>query len=52
MSDRNAERERKRLVDWLDDRGIGHEGDWRVAGHNPPWTIPPLRRNEVLVTRR
>ena len=52
MSDSNAERERKRLVTWLDDRGIEHQSDWRVAGYNPPWTIPPLRRNEVLVTLR
>lgn len=52
LGDRKAERERKRLAAWLDARGMEHEGDWRVAGYNPPWTIPPLRRNEVLVTLR
>jgi hypothetical protein len=38
------------LADWLASRGLPHSGDWRVAGYNPPWTIPALRRNEVLVT--
>ena len=52
LRDKKAEQERKRLAAWLEARGIEHEGDWRVAGYNPPWTIPPLRRNEVLVTLR
>jgi hypothetical protein len=49
---RNATAEMKRrfLADWLASRGLPHSGDWRVAGYNPPWTIPALRRNEVLVT--
>ena len=49
---RNATAEMKRqlLADWLSSRGLSHSGDWRVAGYNPPWTIPALRRNEVLVT--
>ncbi|MXW44765.1 MAG: heme-binding protein [Gammaproteobacteria bacterium] len=50
--DRIAEEHRTKLAVWLDERGLEHEGDWRVAGYNPPWTIPPLRRNEVLVTLR
>ncbi len=52
LGDRKAEQERRRLAAWLEARGIEHDGDWRVAGYNPPWTIPPLRRNEVLVTLR
>ncbi|MDH3669320.1 MAG: heme-binding protein [Paracoccaceae bacterium] len=49
---RNATAEMKRqfLADWLASRGLSHDGDWRIAGYNPPWTIPALRRNEVLVT--
>ena len=52
LGDKKAEQQRKRLADWLDARGMEHMADWRVAGYNPPWTIPPLRRNEVLVTLR
>ena len=52
LRDRKAEQERMRLASWLDSQGMEHMGDWRVAGYNPPWTIPALRRNEVLVTLR
>jgi hypothetical protein len=45
-----AESERQRLADWVESRGLSHDGDWQFAGYNPPWTIPALRRNEVLVT--
>ena len=50
LRDKPAEKHRRKLAAWLDQRGIEHQGDWRVAGYNPPWTIPQLRRNEVLVT--
>jgi hypothetical protein len=47
-----AEAKRQTLADWLESRGLSHQGDWQFAGYNPPWTIPVLRRNEVLVTLR
>jgi hypothetical protein len=49
---RNATAEMKRqyLEDWLSARGLSHDGDWRLAGYDPPWTIPAFRRNEVMVT--
>lgn len=52
LGEKKAEQQRMRLAAWLDARDMEHLGDWRVAGYNPPWTIPPLRRNEVLVTLR
>ncbi len=52
LRDKAAEEHRRKLAAWLDERGLEHEGDWRVAGYNPPWTIPQLRRNEVLVSLR
>ena len=45
-----GEEERQRLERWMETRGLEHEGDWQMAGYNPPWTIPMLRRNEVLVS--
>lgn len=45
-----AEVRRRELAAWLEARGLAHSGDWRMAGYHPPWTIPPFRRNEVIVT--
>ena len=40
---------RRRLADWIEGRGLAPAGPWQAAGYNPPWTLPWLRRNEVLV---
>ena len=45
-----AETRRRELAAWLDARGLVSAGDWRMAGYHPPWTLPPFRRNEVIVT--
>lgn len=45
-----ANAERRTLERWLQTNGLHHEGDWQMAGYHPPWTLPMLRRNEVLVT--
>ena len=45
-----GEVERQKLARWIETVGLEHGGDWQMAGYNPPWTIPMLRRNEVLVT--
>ena len=47
-----AEAARRALAGWIEERRLDHAGDWKAAGYNPPWTIPSLRRNEVLVTLR
>ena len=52
LRDTSAEQQRQRLLAWLDSQGLDYEDDWRLAGYNPPWTIPQLRRNEILVTLR
>lgn len=52
LNDQAAEASRKELAQWLDSRGLKHAGDWQIAGYNPPWTLPGLRRNEVMVTLR
>ena len=50
LSGEAGEAERQSLAAWIEARGLEHAGDWQMAGYNPPWTIPMLRRNEVLVT--
>ncbi len=50
LAEEAGEAERQSLERWLGARGLEHAGDWQMAGYNPPWTIPALRRNEVLVT--
>ena len=37
------------LMAWLDSKGITPIGKPELARYNPPWTLPFLRRNEVLV---
>lgn len=43
-------RERRHLLDVLDDRGIAVVGDPSLLGYDPPWTPPFMRTNEVAVT--
>ena len=38
----------KNMAQQLAARGVTSESGFRVAGYDPPWTIPALRRNEVL----
>lgn len=37
------------LMAWLDSKGIAPIGQPELARYNPPWTLPFLRRNEVMV---
>ena len=50
LDNKAGEVERQRLERWIEARDLEHAGDWRMAGYNPPWTIPIFRRNEVMVT--
>lgn len=34
---------------WIVQRGPGGEPLWQAAGYNPPFTLPFMKRNEVLV---
>jgi hypothetical protein len=46
---RRASTEEDRLRDWLARKGLTPTGPAEIAGYNPPWTLPPFRRNEVLI---
>jgi len=37
------------LVSWIESQGLISQSEPRWAGYNPPWTLPPFRRNEVLI---
>lgn len=37
------------LQGWMTGQGLSPAGAPESAGYNPPWTLPPFRRNEVLI---
>ena len=37
------------LVNWIEAQGLVSQSEPRWAGYNAPWTLPPFRRNEVLI---
>ncbi len=43
------EKNKQRLNQWLQEHGFETEGDFIVAGYNPPWVPGFLARNEVLI---
>lgn len=42
-------RESERLMAFMTERGLSPAGDPRFAFYDPPWRVPFLRRNEVLI---
>ena len=45
----NINKHRKKLENWIDAQGLEITGPAKAAGYNPPFTLPQLRRNEVLI---
>lgn len=45
----NIEKHRMLLKTWIESMGYKITGPYKAAGYNPPFTIPALRRNEVLI---
>jgi len=45
----NIDKHKKLLQDWVKINGYTVVGNAKVAGYNPPFTIPAFRRNEVLL---
>ena len=43
------QKNKQRLSAWLQEQGLETEGDFIVAGYNPPWVPGFLARNEVMV---
>jgi hypothetical protein len=38
-----------KLIEWLAEKGINPIGEPELARYNPPWSLPFLRRNEIMV---
>jgi len=49
LSADNIAKQRTMLEAWIQGNGYKITGAYKVAGYNPPFTIPALRRNEVLI---
>jgi len=43
------QKHKQRLSDWLQEQDLETEGDFIVAGYNPPWVPGFLARNEVMI---
>lgn len=49
FNEKTIEKNKQRLIDWLQAQGLETEGDFIVAGYNPPWVPGFMARNEVLI---
>ena len=45
----NIEKHKALLEEWIVRKGFKKIGTAKAAGYNPPFTIPSMRRNEVLI---
>lgn len=48
-SDQDFTRKLAELEQWMTKQGLKATGPASLAQYNPPWTLGPLRRNEVMV---
>jgi SOUL heme-binding protein len=49
LSEENVSIHRALLMDWITKNNLIVVGEPMVAGYNPPYTLPSLRRNEVIM---
>jgi effector-binding domain-containing protein len=47
--EKQFKQQQARLMTWLNANNLTAIGSPRYAAYNPPWTLPPFRRNEVLI---
>ncbi len=44
-----AKEQEAKLREWIESRGLEGHDSAETAGYDPPFTPPPLRRNEILI---
>ena len=49
-NEKNRQVQSKKLLDWVKDNKLVATSGVVSAGYNPPWTLPFLKRNEVMVS--
>jgi len=49
LSDKNIQKHRDILMNWIKFNDYKITGEYRTAGYNAPFTLPWMRRNEVLI---
>ncbi len=49
VNEQDIRQQTARLQQWIGERGLSAAAPPRWAGYNPPWTLPFLRRNEILI---
>lgn len=47
-SDDNLKEHQKKLTAYINSKNLSVVGHPKYAFYNPPWTLPPMRRNEVM----
>ncbi len=45
----SIEKNKQQLLAWIKDNNLKIIGTAKAAGYNPPFTLPPFRRNEVMI---
>ena len=48
-TDKNLKKHEKKLMDYIQAKNIKVIGSPKYAFYNPPWTLPILRRNEIML---
>ncbi len=38
-----------KLINWMNSKGLSANGLAQLARYNPPWTLPFMRRNEIMI---
>ena len=48
-SDANVKKYEDKLMQYIKTNDILFVGSPKYAFYNPPWTLPPMRRNEIMI---